>query len=267
MLGKDELTEEERGQQLELAKEIRTLESQLETFKPEAKPAAPAAIIVPGVDEQRAAFTNYLRGIPFDTRALTMTGVGATGGYLVPEAFLAEVIQKLNELTVMRGLARTITIDNASVKIPKLTSSVSAAWTAEAAAIEASEPAFDQVEFMPYKLAALTLVFNELLADNGVNIESFLAGLFAEKLAEVEDAAFFKGDGSGKLTGLLTDVDIDGVPAAAATAITADEVIDLYDTLPPQYRENAVWVMNPAMMNVLRKLKDPAPISTCLSAA
>lgn len=254
LLEKTELTDEERGQQLELAKEIRGLENQLAAFKPEP-PKAPAVVVTPGVDEQREAFINYLRGGPYDTRAL-VEGVPPAGGYLAPQSFVAELIRGLNERSVMRGLARTITIGAASMRMPKLVNSVSADWTAEAAAIAESQPAFDQVEFVPAKLAAMTLVSNELLSDSAVAIESLLAGLFAEKFAEVEDAAFFKGDGNSKPTGLLTDAGIVRVVTAAGNAITADEIIGLYDTLPPVYRANATWIMNPATMGYLRKLKD-----------
>jgi HK97 family phage major capsid protein/HK97 family phage prohead protease len=257
LLQKEELTEEERSQQLELAKEIRALETELANFKPEQKPATPPVVLTGQneQDEQRAAFENYLRGREFDTRAMT-AGTATSGGYLAPEQFSREVIRQLTERAVMRQVARVITIGAASVKIPRLTSSVSAAWTAEAATITESQPAFDQVEFRPYKLGALTLVSNELLADSAVDVAGFLATLFAEKFAEVEDIAFLKGTGTGQPKGILTYAEIERVTTAAANAITADEVINLFDSLPPQYRANAIWQMNPATMNHLRKLKD-----------
>lgn len=256
LLQKEDLTDEERSQQLELAREIRTLETQLATFKPEQKPVPPVTVPTPTPDEQRA-FENYLRGREFDTRAMTV-GTATSGGYLAPEQFSREVIRQLTERAVMRQVARVITIGAASVKIPRLTSSITAAWTGEAAAIAESQPAFDQVEFKPHKLGALTLVSNELLADSAVDVANFLATLFAEKFAEVEDIAFLKGTGTGQPKGLLTYAEVQRVTTAAANAITADEVINLFDALPPQYRANAVWVMNPATMNHLRKLKDNA---------
>ncbi|OAT79311.1 phage major capsid protein [Desulfotomaculum copahuensis] len=252
LLEKAELTDEERNEQFNLAKGIRNMENQL-TEQP--KPAPAAAIITPGVDEQRAAFEAYLRGREYDVRNMTV-GTTTAGGYLAPESFLAELIRKLNEQSVMRQLARTIGIGTASVKMPRLTSSVSAAWTTEATAIAASDPAFDQVEFIPQKLGAMTLVSNELLADSAVAVESLLAGLFAEKIAAIEDLAFFKGTGTGQPKGLLTEAGITRLTTAGGATITPDEVINLYDALPPAYRGNAVWVMNPATMNVLRKLKD-----------
>lgn len=44
--------------------------------------------------------------------------------------------------------------------------------------------------------------------------------------------------------------------AASATAITADEVIDLFYSLKAPYRKNAVWLLNDATVKQNRKIKD-----------
>lgn len=256
ILAKEEPTDEERARLFELAKEIRSLEDRIaEAEKATAKPAAPAVLMTPSTDEQREAFAAYLRGQPFDTRAMTV-GTGSSGGYLAPEGFRAEVIRRLNEESVMRQVARVITISTHSVMIPRLTDELSAAWTAEGAPISESQPSFDQVEFTPFKLAALTLVSNELLNDSGVDVESLLAQLFAEKIAAVEDQAFLAGTGAGQPSGLLNEAAIERVTTASAGAIDADDILALYDALPPQYRGNAAWIMHPNTMSQLRRLQD-----------
>ena len=47
-----------------------------------------------------------------------------------------------------------------------------------------------------------------------------------------------------------------GVTAGSATAITADEIIDLVYSLKAPYRKNAVFLMNDATVKAIRKLKD-----------
>ncbi|MDV2887644.1 phage major capsid protein, partial [Alkalihalophilus pseudofirmus] len=46
------------------------------------------------------------------------------------------------------------------------------------------------------------------------------------------------------------------VTAASATAITLDEVLDLFYSLKAPYRNKAVFVMNDATIKAIRKLKD-----------
>jgi HK97 family phage major capsid protein len=231
--------------------------SELKTIEtlPENKATVDPVLTTP-IPETRGAFDAYLRGRPFDTRALAV-GTGGAGGYVAPEGFEAELIRALNEQSVMRRIARVLPpITQASVRIPKNLTGVAAAWVGENQAITPSDPTFGQVEFTPHKIGALTLVSNELLADSAVNVEQLLATLFGEAFAALEDAAFFAGDGNGKPSGILNEGSIEAVITAAANAVSTDEILALYDALPPQYRATAVWVMNPATMSHLRKLKD-----------
>ena len=46
-----------------------------------------------------------------------------------------------------------------------------------------------------------------------------------------------------------------GVTCASATAITSDEVIDLYHSVTSPYRINGAWLMNDATMKELDNLK------------
>ena len=57
-----------------------------------------------------------------------------------------------------------------------------------------------------------------------------------------------------KITGLSTATQV--VPAAASTAITADELIDLQEMIPDVYQPGSIFVMNRATRTAIRKLKD-----------
>jgi HK97 family phage major capsid protein/HK97 family phage prohead protease len=249
----NEVNEKEREIRQQLADKT-LLETELTTSKLETK-AIPLILSQPAVDEKRQAFVNYLRGRSYDTRAL-VEGSDVAGGYLVPDQFLAELVRALVEKSVMRTLARTITISAETLKIPKLGSGVTANWTPEATAIAESQPVFGQLQFTPKKLAGLTLVSSELLADAAVNVETLLAELFGEKLGEVEDKAFFNGAGAMQPSGLLNDPTVSRVTTAANNAISADELIKQYDAVPAVYRPTSTWVMNSATLAYLRTLKD-----------
>lgn len=73
-----------------------------------------------------------------------------------------------------------------------------------------------------------------------------------------EEEAFFTGNGTGKPLGILaaTGGAETGITAASATAVTADELIDLYYSLRSPYRRNAVWTLNDSTVKAIRKLKD-----------
>ena len=81
---------------------------------------------------------------------------------------------------------------------------------------------------------------------------------FIRRIGDKEEEAFLTGNGSAKPTGLLnaTGGAQVGVTAASATAITADELIDLFFSLKAPYRKNAIWIFNDSTMKLIRKLKD-----------
>lgn len=128
----------------------------------------------------------------------------------------------------------------------------------EEGAITESDDAFNQVSIGAYKLGTLIKVSNELLNDSVFNLEQYISKEFARRIGNKEEDAFFNGDGSGKPVGIFhsTGGAQVGVTAASTSAITADEVIDLFYSLGAPYRKNAVWVVNDATVKAIRKLKD-----------
>ena len=90
------------------------------------------------------------------------------------------------------------------------------------------------------------------------DLESYISREFARRIGAAEEEAFFTGNGTGKPTGLLhtTGGAEVGVTTKNATALTFDEVMDLFYSLRAPYRRNAVFMTNDATMKVLRQLKN-----------
>ena len=124
--------------------------------------------------------------------------------------------------------------------------------------IPESDDAFGQVSIGAYKLATIIKVSEELLSDSVFNLEQYIAKEFARRIGAKEEEAFFIGDGTGKPTGIFaaTGGAEVGVTAASATAITLDEIMDLFYSLKSPYRKNAIFTMNDTTVKAIRKLKD-----------
>jgi HK97 family phage major capsid protein len=101
-------------------------------------------------------------------------------------------------------------------------------------------------------------VSDELLHDSFFDLEEYVAEEFARRIGAAEEEAFLLGNGSSKPTGLLNSTGGAslGVTASSATAISMDEVLDLYHSLKSAYRKNATFVVNDATVKAIRKLKD-----------
>jgi HK97 family phage major capsid protein len=155
-------------------------------------------------------------------------------------------------------MAKVITTSSGDKKIPVVASKGTASWVDEEGAIPDSDDGFGQVVIGAYKLATMIKVSEELLNDSVFNLEQYIAKEFARRIGAKEEEAFFVGNGTGKPTGIFnaTGGASLGVTAASSTALTLDEILDLYHSLKSPYRNSAVFVTNDSTIKVIRKLKD-----------
>jgi HK97 family phage major capsid protein len=213
--------------------------------------------------EYKRSFWNAMRtrageGLDPVVRNALQIGTDTEGGYLVPDEFERNLVEALEEENIFRRLANVITTSSGDRKIPVVASKGTASWIDEEGAIPESDDSFGQVSIGAYKLGTLIKVSEELLNDSVFNLESYISREFARRIGNKEEESFFAGDGSGKPTGILaaTGGAQLGVTTAGATAITLDEVLDLFYSLKAPYRNKAVFVMNDSTVKAIRKLKD-----------
>lgn len=210
-------------------------------------------------DEYKLAFWNSMRNKnSFDVQNALQVGTDSEGGYLAPDEFEATLIEALEEQNIFRQLASVITTSSGDRKIPVIASKGTASWVDEEGIIPESDDAFGQVSIGAYKLATMIKVSEELLNDSVFDLQKYIAREFARRIGNKEEEAFFIGDGTGKPTGIFnaTGGAEVGVTAASATAITLDEVMDLFYSLKSPYRKKAIFTMNDATVKAIRKLKD-----------
>ena len=241
--------ERREAREAELSKPVNKpiTEKPEQTAKPEKAGRASAAY--------KEDFGRHLRG-KTPLHNVLSESVDADGGYLVPEEFEHQIITGLDEANVIRSLAKVITTHH-DRKIPISVGHSVATWTAENAAYTESNPTFGQKQIDAFKLTDLVRISVELLQDAEFDLEAYIAAEFARAFGIAEEQAFCVGSGTNQPTGIFTENGgTVGVTAAAANAITVDEVISLVYALKAPYRKNAKFLMNDATVALLRKLKD-----------
>lgn len=185
-------------------------------------------------------------------------GTDSEGGYLVPDEFENTLISSLEAENIIRKHAHVFQTSSGSHKIPVVSTKGTANWIDEEGAITESDDAFGQALIGAHKVATLIKVSEELLQDSAFDLEGYFKKEFGRRIGNAEEAAFLTGNGTSKPTGILNatgGADV-GITAASATAITADELIDLFYSLKVPYRKNAIWVLNDSTIKAIRKLKD-----------
>lgn len=97
----------------------------------------------------------------------------------------------------------------------------------------------------------------ELLQDSAVDMEAFIGELLGERLARRVNTELTVGDGNGDPNGIVVASSL-GKETASATAITADELIDLQHSVDAAYRASPKtrWMFHDLVLAAIRKLKD-----------
>jgi HK97 family phage major capsid protein len=149
--------------------------------------------------------------------------------------------------------------DADSVTYPALSGDVAPTWTAEAAAIPPSDPAFNSVVAVPRKLSALTQVSNEVLDDSDPSLARVLNDHLIAVLGLKLDAGLLEGTGVAPEPTGLKNVAAKQVLTAAANGspasfdVFADAVALLESVNVPRARMRLV--VHPRNLATLRKAK------------
>jgi HK97 family phage major capsid protein len=237
-----------------ITREIEALERQHEMNAKFAKSDAPVLnnpAHTPNNDPYAVAFWNVLRTNQISNDL--NVGTDTQGGYLVPDEFERKLVQALEEHNIMRQLARIIRTNSGELQIPVVATKGTASWINEAQEIPTSDAGFGQATLSAYKLGTMIKVSKELLNDSAFPLDSFLAQDFGRRIGVLEEEAFVIGDGVNKPTGFVNTAP---VGTTVDSAITFDDIMDLYHSLKSPYRSKAVFLANDLTIKTIRQLKD-----------
>lgn len=222
---------------------------------------------LPADPEYVAAFKAHMR--KGDVSAAMTKGVDADGGYTAPIEWDRTITGKLKVISPIRANARVMSITTAGFKKLFTDRAVGSGWVGETAARPAtSTPQIGILDFVPGEIYANPAISQQLLDDSAVDLEQWLADEVDTEFARQEGIAFLSGNGTNKPYGILTYVAgaanaarhpwgaIPVVPGGHATLLTTDGFIDLFYSLPGEFRSNAKLYMNRLSQGKVRKLKD-----------
>jgi HK97 family phage major capsid protein len=209
----------------------------------EARQAAPKAT-------RKGAFEKFLRNgmgaLTAEERSVMgelraqATSPDSAGGYLVPQDFSNELDMATLFTGEVERLAKKLnTAGGALLDYPTINdTAVNAALTSEAAAVGVQDMTFGNKQLSAYNYTSQVKVSAQLLQDSAFDLNGFLAEAMGERIARATNAAFTTGTGSSQPQGIVTGATL-GKTASSATAISADEILDLIHSIDPSYRNKA----------------------------
>ena len=238
------------------------------------------AMTTPGYDK---AFEKYIRcggrmevldSVAPDARKMLQEGIDTAGGYVVGVDMLNQLIQRKPTPTRVSGQTMQLTCSSDRKIMPKViwtddiyTTGIRLTWTGEnpssATASRVTDPVFGTVN-IPIFTALMSLpITRDMLEDASFNLQAYVVAKFAETIALAKDNMTLVGTGVNQPSGILLNVGSTNPPgprrvaSGSSTGVTLDSLIDMSYSLPEQYDENAVYVMNKTQTaRTIAKIKD-----------
>jgi HK97 family phage major capsid protein len=130
------------------------------------------------------------------TRSL-LVGTGASGGFIVPPDYRAEIIELLRPVAVVRGAGpRVIPMPRGTMTIPGQASAATATYGSEVAQIATSQQTLNKIVLSYKKLTAMVPVSNDMMRYSDPAVDAFVRDDLVKVMALREDSAFMFGDGT-----------------------------------------------------------------------
>jgi HK97 family phage major capsid protein len=183
----------------------------------------------------------------------------STGGYSIQDAAMREVEVALLQYGAMRQVARVLRTDTGGpLPIPTVNDTTNVgALIAENTTVSTQDIAFGQLVLDAYKYTSkAVLVSVELMQDNSVNLGSLLGSLLGERLGRITNTHFTTGTGTGQPNGVVAAATFAQAATGNTTAITFTNLITLYHSLDPAYRNSARFMMNDNSISKIKLMLD-----------
>lgn len=253
------MTDEETAQFDAAEKEIRAID---ETVEREERARRVERKPVPAETENRAAaeeraFADYVLGKTSELRAGEQNVDMANNGAIIPTTIANRIIKAVKDRCPILAGATVYNVKG-KLKVPvwgkaNTTHDITVGYQNEFTDITADSGAFTSVDLDGYLAGALTLIGRSVENNGSFSVVDFIVSQMAEEIASFLEKELLNGTAS-KATGALSTTT--GLTAAAAAAITADELIDLQAKVKQVYQNGACWTMHPDTFTAIKKLKD-----------
>lgn len=174
---------------------------------------------------------------------------------VIPTTIAKKIVDLVYDLSPVFGMAEKFNVKG-NVAIPyvdKANDNVAAAYATEFVDLEAKSTKFLSVQLSGNLVGALAKISRSLINSTDIDLVNFVINKIAQAEARFIDQEVLKGT-SNKIEGLLGVTQ--EVDTASASAITMDEIITLKDALKTPFQKNAIWVMHPETLDMIRHLKD-----------
>lgn len=209
--------------------------------------------------KETADFAAYIRSAANgrETRALDLGSNGA----IVPKTIANKIVARVYDLSPVVEKANvyrtkgTLAIPQYGVDANASNDDIAMAYASEFTDLTAHQGAFGSIDLGSFLAGALAKVSNSLINNTDIDVVAKVVELMSQTVARFLEKEILTGT-SGKANGTQSLPASQIVTAASATAIAADELIDLRNKVKSIFRTGGFYVFHQDTVTKIEKLKD-----------
>lgn len=254
-------TDEENTKFNELEKKVKDLDSSIEMLERAEKyefkePAQASENKVKETTEARElrAFESYIRGVVLEERADNLTS--GDNGAVIPKSIANKIIKKVHDISPVFSKATRYNVKG-ELNVPYYpadSKDIQMTYVEEFVELESSSGKFGTISLKGFLAGALTKVSKSLINNSNFDIVSFVVDAMAETVSRWVEGQLLKGS-TGKVDGMIKGI-TQSVTTKAVNNVDADDLIQLQESIPDAYQEEACWIMTKNTRTAIRQLKD-----------
>ena len=194
--------------------------------------------------------------------------IDTEGGFFMPPmTMLSEILKQVEDQSFMRQISRVVgpVPLNGSLGYPYADrDGLNFEWGSELTSPSPTDMQFSRREMKPNWYTGELRFSRVLLAANTMNVESYVRGEMAIRMAEWEEQYFMYGHGGARPLGVFVESDV-GIPASRdiETASNSDparpsydDIINTYHSLKATYQRRSSWLVSREFMRRMALIKD-----------
>lgn len=254
--------EEEKASYEAMSKEIKDIDDTVRMFDAsktlaDGKKTPASSKAQADFEKESRAFASYVReGKIVETREAVNMTTGDNGA-IIPATIAAKIIETVENICPIFNMTTKYNVKG-TLTFPVYDESgdkVQCAYATEFSALDSHTGKFTNVALKGYLVGALTKISKSLINNAQFDVVSYVISKVSLAIARFLEKEALLGAGGSACEGVLVGAS-QIVKTASATAIVADELIDLQMAVPQQYQEGACWIMSLNTLKAIRKLKD-----------
>ena len=253
---KRELTEAEAAELAEIRDDVKAIKDKLEIvddLKDEREEVGEEKTEETVEEKEERAFEAFVRCQVERADDVDMTK--AANGAVIPQTIANKIISKVYDICPILEKSTKYNVKG-KLLIPLYTEDSNGAITVDYADefedLAANVGSMDKITLEGFLAGTLVKISRSLINNAQFNIVDYVVEKMAYAIKRFIEHELLIGT-SQKIEGLSGVTN--GITAAAQTAITADEIVRLHDSIKDEFQNGAIWIMSSATRTALRTLK------------